>query len=251
MGRNDDILKMVNESVSLMRRMGENIDSGTYALYENNFYPPFLIREGLILSYPTDAVVSFISKAFNFKYEDHEQLMDIFGKKPNYNGKIEIENTFSGGERIIIDVEGKIDQDKLDFYMNKYGWFLSRVDDTRLYYEKKYDEYATVFQLIANDINEVYHVTEGKNLNGIRKRGLKAISQKNPAGYMHDERVYVFLNEPDEYDKMISMGSDLVVLKINLNKLPKTIRFYRDPRKTNALYTYEPIPADAIEFPTD
>ena len=51
-----------------MKRMGENIDSSNFILYENNFKVPFIIKEGLIKSYPIGPVMSFISNAFNFKY---------------------------------------------------------------------------------------------------------------------------------------------------------------------------------------
>ena len=135
--------------------MGENIDSSNFILYENNFKIPFIIEEGLIKSYPIGPVMSFISNAFNFKYLGEKNLLDLFGGGHNYSGRIFKEQDAQNAcERIVIEVEDTFTkQEKLDFYMEKYGWFLSRVDDNQLIYEKKFNEYATTFQLLNHGVN--------------------------------------------------------------------------------------------------
>ena len=245
----EKILEIVDKSVSLMKRMGENIDSSNFVLYENNFRVPFLIEEGLIKSYPADSVMSFISKAFNFKYMDEKNLEDLFGKGHEYHGRIYKENdTQNSCERIIIETGGDFnDQEKLDFYMEKYGWFLARIDDNVLTYEKKFDEYATVFQLLAHGVGFLYHVSSYENAENIMRKGLKSKSRTNKNGYMHGERVYLFLNEPTKEDLIVSFPSkDYAVFTVDLNGVSETNRLYFDPRVRNALYTYEPIPPKAI-----
>jgi hypothetical protein len=65
---------------------------------------------------------------------------------------------------------------------------------------------------------------------------------------MNDERIYLYLNEPDETEKLISVSKNPVILRIDLDKINKTTKFYFDPRIENAFYTYEPIPNSAIEM---
>ena len=49
--------------------------------------------------------------------------------------------------------------------------------------EKKFDEFATVFQLINYGITELYHVTLKNNVKNIFKKGLKPKSADNKEGY--------------------------------------------------------------------
>ena len=86
----ESIIEQVNKCVSLMKRMGEKIDTSRYPLYANNFHPPFTIEEGLIKSYPLDRVISFIGKAFNFKRGGEKiSISSIIGKEPSYSGYLE------------------------------------------------------------------------------------------------------------------------------------------------------------------
>lgn len=248
----ESIIEQVNKCVSLIKRMGENIDTSSYSLYANNFHPPFTIEEGLIKSYPIDRVISFIGKAFNFKRNDEKiSISSIIGKEPSYSGEIYKENdTPNECDRIIIKKNKNFSsQEKLDYYMKKYGWFLSRIDDgDKLTYEKKFDEFATVFQLINYGITELYHVTLKNNVKNIFKKGLKPKSADNKEGYMNSERAYFFIEEPDSEKQMIVGNNDQCVLKINLNMINQTNKFYFDPRMENALYTYEPIQKEAIQI---
>jgi len=70
-----------------MKRMGENIDSSNFILYENNFKIPFIIEEGLIKSYPIGPVMSFISNAFNFKYLGEKTVFEVDLTKVNETNK--------------------------------------------------------------------------------------------------------------------------------------------------------------------
>ena len=53
----------IDEIITFMKRMGEDIDtSSNYHLYLENYKPPVVIEEGLIKSYDIDAVIDFLSK---------------------------------------------------------------------------------------------------------------------------------------------------------------------------------------------
>ena len=225
----ESIIEQVNKCVSLMKRMGENIDTSRYPLYANNFYP-------------LDRVISFIGKAFNFKRNDEKiSISSIIGKEPSYSGEIYKENDTSNEcDRIIIKKNKNFSsQEKLDYYMKKYGWFLSRIDDgDKLTYEKKFDEFATVFQLINYGITELYHVTLKNNVKNIFKKGLKPKSADNKEGYMNSERVYFFIEEPDSEKQMIVGNNDQCVLKINLSMINQTNKFYFD-RMQNSTKIYD------------
>ena len=247
--RDGGVLRAINESISLMKRMGENIDTDKYILFSNNFRQPFIIREGLIKTYPVEKVVKFIGEAFNLEHgnaDAENRISSVFNGKPHtFNGKIYTEKNSRGDtETIIIKTYSEIEnQEKLDFYMNKYGWFLSRVDDdeTKLTYEQKFSSYGTVFQFLLAGIDKMYHVTDGKYLDKILKNGLKPKSVHSKSGYSHEDRIYLFIKKPDNEDMEVSVSQDKVVLEIDLNLLNKTTKIYADPRLENGAYLFEPI----------
>ena len=247
-------LKELKEVYSYMRRIGENVSDRNLYLLVENLSLPVIINEGLISSYDAYKVVGFISKAFGLenlsdntislskiKYPD-QKLSDTIKVGAGENGceviRLCLDNTFQY-------------KDKIDFYMNKYGWFLSRIDDDEtgqsLTYEKKFDTYCLCFQL-RRYTNYLYRVVSEKRLDTVLRKGFKPKSKNSPDGYMNSERVYLYLNEPDSNEKLISFTKDPVVLRVDLSKINDDTKFYFDPRVNNALYTYEPIPSTAIEL---
>lgn len=254
--KQDEILRMMTEGIHLLKRMGENIDDSNFYLFSENRKLPVIIDEGLIKSYDIDKVVSFIKKCFNLNgNDDKTQLAGLFKKygkdiDVGYNGKIR--KVSNDSVEVVLSNDKSYLKDKLDYYFKKYGYINSRTDNepddtTRYVYEKKYGEEIKLFQLI-NDCEYLYHVTSRSNIENIQKKGIKAKSATNPYGYMHDERVYLFLDYPTDEDEIFLFGQDEpVIFKVILNKLPLNYTFYYDPRMDNALYTYEQIPPEAIE----
>jgi len=233
---NNRYFSELKEILSLMKRIGENVSEDTYHLdmVFENYRLPVIIQEGLIKSYDVDSVIAFISKAFGLKNNIYKGIGQ------------------NNCEKIIIQIPKDFDnKNKLDYYLNKYGWFLSREDEENEYiklnYEKKYDEFMYSFQ-IKMSTQYLYHVTDEKNVDNILKKGLKPKSKTNSDGYMNNERVYLYLNEPDKTEMLISVSKNPITLRINLDKMNKTTKFYFDPRIENAFYTYEPIPNSAIEI---
>ena len=241
----EERVRQLRETYSILKRMGEHVsDSQNLLLYAENANIPFLIEEGLIKSYPIENVISFIAKSFFLKspYEQFN-LVRLTGKVPSYRGLIyKEENTANDCDRIIIRVYEDIDMDKLNHYMQKYGWFLSRIEDDKLFYEKKYDESVICYQLILAGITKLYHITYLRNIPSIEKKGLIPKSATNPNGYMNGERIYLFINQADEKDiKMIFGKENTTTVTVDLLKLNKETKFYFDSRLPNCLYTFEPL----------
>lgn len=245
------IYEELRKTYSLMKRLGENVSGPmNMVAYFSNFEMPILITEGLIKSYDIDRVINFLSSAFGFKnlVTNEVTFYDIRGEEsPNTINKETKEN---GTESIVIRLNDRFDiRPEVEQYLKKYGWILAREDtysDGKYFtYEKKFNEYFYNIQL-KRVKDCLYHVTDTSKLDIIKKRGLRAFEQTNPNGYMHDERVYLFYNKPDTNRIKITARESPVILKIDLNKLPDTIKFYFDPRVDMAFYTFENIPPDAI-----
>lgn len=238
----------IDEIITFMKRMGEDIDtSSNYHLYLENYKPPVVIEEGLIKSYDIDAVIDFLSKFFRLKKDrqDGLSLVKIAGKEEVFNGEINKRNGENGTETIVVKLYDDSILPKLNYYFKKYGWFNSRVDDNEYLYEKKFDEIIKVFQLLEYT-GKLYHITKKENESNILKKGLKVKTATNPNGYMNGERIYLFLNKPSD-NEIRMFGSGNIVLEIDITKLPETYEFYFDPRMKNAFYCYENIPQQAIK----
>ena len=133
--------------------------------------------------------------------------------------------------------------------MEKYGWFLSRVDGNQLIYEKKFNEYATTFQLLNHGVSCLYHVSSSEKYEKILRKGIQPKAKTNKNDYMHGERIYLFLNEPTEQDTIVTHADEgKIIFEVDLTKVNETNKFYFDPRVRNALYTYEPISPNALKM---
>ena len=238
----------INEIISFMKRMGEEIDtSSNYYLYLENFKPPVTIEEGLIKSYDIDAVIDFLSKFFNLKTEGDGglSLLKMVGKEETFNGEIKGCHGQNDTETIVVKLYNNAILPKLNYYFKKYGWFNSRIDGDEYLYEKKFDEVIKGFQLLKYT-DKLYHVTNIESESNILKKGLRVKTATNPSGYMNGERIYLFLNKPSDNEIRMFWPSN-IVLEIDITKLPETYEFYFDPRMKNALYCYESIPPQTIK----
>lgn len=252
------LLNRATDALSLMKRMGESVDTSTLSFLKENLNPSVIINEGLIKSYDIDSVISFIGEAFKFKNPNRKiRLSDkIFldlSIELDYHGKIWKENDSTIAVKL--DEERPDTRDKLNFYFKKYGYILSRVDadpdgKNILFYEKKSPEEIRVYQLLRYT-NTLYHVTNAKNKDSILKRGIRSKSANDEAGFMHDERIYLFITYPaQDWIDFLGWGDPLIV-RVDIGRLPDTYALYVDRRADGALYMFENIPKEAIEILTD
>ena len=238
----------INEIISFMKRMGEDIDiSSNYYLYLENYRPPVIIEEGLIKSYDISRVIGFMSRFFNLKTEGDGglSLLKMVGKEETFNGEIKRCHGQNDTETIVVKLYDDSILPKLNYYFKKYGWFNSRIDDNEYLYEKKFDEVIKAFQLLEYT-SKLYHITEKKNESNILKKGLRVKTATNQNGYMNGKRIYLFLNEPSDIE-MLMLSPRNILIEVDITKLPETYEFYFDPRMKNALYCYENIPLQAIK----
>ena len=234
---------------------------------------PYLIKEGLISTYPIKNVIFALKSLFNL-YDgsdlmEKNKILFYLDKQQyyhDYNGII-FYNKYSQNntERIEINVnENDFNQNDFDKYLLKYGWFCGIYEKLngynnliRLIYEKKFDVDVTE-EVIKNKY--LYHICPNIYLNKINKYGLKPkFSSWNQ--YSNPERVYFFMKEltnkefvlwvnefnaEKEFNYQKNDGWSL--LKIDVSKATNNPKFYFDPRMKNGVYTMDTISPENIEI---
>lgn len=234
---------------------------------------PYLLKEGLICTYPIKNVIFALKSLFNLydgnDVDERNKILFFLDRQQNYNGYngVIFYNKYSQNntERIEIKVnENDFNQNDFDKYLLKYGWFcgiyekLKGYDNLiRLIYEKKFDVDVTD-EVIKNKY--IYHICPNIYLNKINKTGLKPkFSSWNQ--FSNPERVYFFMNEltheefvlwvnefnaEKKFDYQRNDGWSL--LKIDLSNLTNNPTFYFDPRMKNGVYTMDTISPENIEI---
>lgn len=248
-----------------------------------NFFPDskllgeFLINadkidEGLITSYPINKVASFLANLYNFiPFKFFKERYNKSLKSLEYtdaNGVISVSKDKNEQEILYLIIPKTYEKEikrrietKLNLigyiFVNSilYGYYFlndgEKIEWVRLRYEKRYNEKIA---LDKNHYRYFYHICTQEQYNNIQKKGLKPkVSQM--FGINHDERLYLStMNDMSSIysiaqniaiNKRKPIGTTYVMLQIDLSKCPN-INFYYDPRLDNAVYTYEPIPKDAI-----
>jgi hypothetical protein len=222
-------------------------------LVEKNNY---ILLEGLITTHSIASTISHLKRWF---------------KLPMRISKIYTEN-----DRIFLNIAEKTsieNYERLFKYMNNMGYFCSLYyrNDTDEPNEIKYEQEQFIKHLkeflifpltmifeakydIAVDLNDVhilYHATERKNLEKIKRIGIVPKTKSKISS--HPDRIYFTYTLEDcwqmvENFKHLYLGEDYVVLKIDLSKITnRNIKFYNDPNYSNlGIYTYWNIPPNAI-----
>ena len=146
--------------------------------------------------------------------------------------------------------------------MEKAGYFIA-ANDIRPVSELRwrallFEPYHSID--IADEIYDydcpIIHATPTKNLPSIMKHGIVA-SHKNKR-YNYPSRIYFLFSDQDHVgakqvqafvNKLaeVSGESDYTLLYIDVRKLPEGMHFYNDPFQPSAFYTYQEIPASAIQ----
>lgn len=184
----------------------------------------YLLREGLIVSYSKDRLKSNLFSEFK---KNIQYVEDVPIYKSNKKTKFGTPNTLTF---IIKNLE---DFDKEEFLkrIDTYGYFLVK--------NKKYDDDKEIFQIepkypIEIDKNEfegnrIFHVTDKKNIEKIKKIGL--VVKDSTTAFSHpNNRIYFFAtNDPEKYiprlKDIISKGKrdlgDYIVFELSVNDLPR------------------------------
>ena len=234
---------------------------------------PYLLKEGLICTYPIKNVIFALKSLFNLydgnDDDERNKILFFLDRQQNYNGYngVIFYNKYSQNstERIEIKVsENDFNENDFDKYLLKYGWFcgicekLNGYDNLiRLIYEKKFDVDVTE-DVIKNKY--IYHICPNIYLNKINKSGLKPkFSSWNQ--YSNPERVYFFMKEltHEEFVLLVNefnaekefhyqRNDGWSLLKVDTSKLTNSPTFYFDPRMRNGVYTMDTISPENIEI---
>lgn len=232
---------------------------------------PYIVKEGLIHSYPMKNVVSALKSLFTLttagsKEEGNRILYFLDKGLHSCNGLISL-NKYSENntERIEIKVnKNDFNQNDFDKYLLKYGWFCSisqRLEGydnlVRFIYEKKFDVDVTD-EVIKNQY--LYHICPNIYLNKINTVGLKPkVSSWN--AFSNPERVYFFLKELSHEDFVLwaenfsfgkkvnhTLNDGWSLLRVDVSSLTNNPTFYLDPRMRNSVYTTDTISPENIEI---
>lgn len=265
------LIKQIVEEILFNSAPKHDASGNMYSTMLNG--KPYLLKEGLISTYPIENVIFALKSLFNL-YDGNDdternKILFFLDRQQNYNGYngVIFYNRYSQNntERIEIKVsENDFNQNDFDKYLLKYGWFcgiyekLDGYDNLiRLIYEKKFDVDVTE-EVIKNKY--IYHICPNIYLNKINKSGLKPkFSSWNQ--YSNPERVYFFMkrltheefvlwvNEFNSEKKIDYQRNDgWSLLKIDVSNLTNNPTFYFDPRMKNGVYTMDTISPENIEI---
>ena len=234
---------------------GECNSSGLFDLVRR--MNPLIIKEGLIMTYPTESVINVIAENNNLSINGEYKSFSFNTTAPDGDIRISKPN----GEQEIIVVTLPLGSDKFDginAHMLKYGWFNYRTDEHDEYveymFEKKFGDRFTVGQLL-NLTDKIYHITSSVLKKKISSQGLVPKESKTP-GFSNEPRIYFRLDVPTKdmaYDLMNLKFSNEppVVIEVDLRKMNPSQAFFFDPRWRNSIFTFEPIPVNAVRIMED
>jgi len=182
-----------------------------------------ILREGLIVSYDKEILKSKLFSEFK-KNISYVEDVPIYKTEKNY--KFGTPNTLT----FLIKNLSDFDENKFLKILDAFGYFLVK--------NEKYDDEKKIYQIepkypIKIDKKEfhgfrVFHVTDIKNLEKIKKNGL--VAKESDTLFKHpNNRIYFFAtNDPEKYlprlKEIISKGknaqNDFIVFEIQIDDLP-------------------------------
>lgn len=244
-----DIIKLLNEKyLDLSNRKGcVSIDNPVATYFMKHALNEDFVNEGLIKTYP-------ISNTINY-----------------------IKNRFSLNDDEIISAKGENDIDVIDVTIPEYGnnekIITTAMNVCGYHYNsirQKIVENGIIFVTIRyepkfeNDISEelrkkqqfLYHITPNYNKEKIRNIGF---SPKAKNGlFKYPNRVYFVLGDVSQRqlfglgyqlylnNKSLGNTAEYVFFKLDLDKIPSTIPFYKDPDYMYGVFTTSNIKPDCI-----
>lgn len=230
--------------LEMMKRIGEDLPNfSEYDVIMNKC--PLIIKEGLIKTQPTSLTVDSLKINFNL-FDDNDKNVGN-----NYNGKIKVISINEKSEVIVITLFNNDIITKIKEKCLVYGWINYRTEDNKYYFEKRFGDRFSASQLL-NMTKKIYHITSSTLINKIKKEGLIPKESKT-LGFENEPRIYFRLDIPSkeqahELNLMKFNFAPPAVFEIDVNKLNKNQSFFYDSRWLNSIFTFEPIPINAIRL---
>ena len=236
--------KIVEESIAEI----ESLVTNRNATFDNPISRSMKLplSEGLIRTYPLEKTISYIKDYFNLSNDD------IY--------PVHAEN---GREQIAINVQivgNNLELVKKAFALCGYYLGYPREENLQpkkvyeLQFEKKYDDDFS--KELREHENTLYHVTPIYYAEKIKHIGITPRSRNKQFGY--PDRTYFVIGSAksiipylaselyNSTDNKMHNGR-YAVIAIDLNKVPKEMRFYLDPNLKYSVYTYENIAPNSIK----
>ena len=224
-----------------------------YDMYDKYQY---LLYESLLNSYDPKKLV----KELNKKFKKHIEKIDIISlDRLTKNIRIKFYNEFDTSNA------------EYQSLLNLYNYYESKNIDNKI---------ITLSPRISEDMSDkvynesngiVYHICPNYVVNKILENGLRPKGGKNSKIYKnrvwHPKSIYVIFNKVDnntknyfkqeiendkitnEYDNNVLSNNDVTILKIDLNKYDRKLKFYKDTLGGKSfIYTKEYIPPQCISI---
>ena len=161
------------ETLDLMKRMGESLPNFSYYEVLMN-QKPLIIKEGLIMAYPTDNVVNILSSLYGLKRNNKTDLL-CRNEEKNENGNINVVKLNGKEDTIIITLKNNSLFNDINAHCLKYGWVNYRTDEENenkiYYFEKRFGDRFTA-NALKNMCKKIYHITSSTLKNKILKQEL-------------------------------------------------------------------------------
>lgn len=211
-----------------------------------NEFPTSLIKEGLILSWKYDKLINILKKNINFEYNLTEFCLEIIIDKKDITKEIiDRFNTLLILSGYYVSIY-YINDNKYKGSPSLKEWFSN--NKIKLELNKKFDSDSDGVPL------KMFHVTELKNIEKIKKSGLIPVSYSKIE--KHPDRIYLFDNinsanyfKNDLIERYNLENDNVIILEIDTRLINK-IKLYIDPKfgkkEWGAYYTYSNISPFAI-----
>lgn len=243
-----------NDIYKYLELVYENFFQGYYCdMYDKYQY---LLYESLLNSYDPKKLV----KELNKKFKKYIEKIDIISlDRLTKNIRIKFYNEFDKSNS------------EYQSLLNLYNYYESKNIDNKI---------ITLSPRISEDMSDkvynesngiVYHICPNYVVNKILENGLRPKGGKNSKIYKnrvwHPKSIYVIFDKVDnntknyfkqeiendkitnEYDNNVLSNNDVTILKIDLNKYDRKLKFYKDTLGGKSfIYTKEYIPPQCISI---
>ena len=208
-----------------------------------------LIKEGLIETYPIDTTVCYLRKQLGFVRDFKKYISIVDGEQGLKNIQVTLLNEWRDLNYI---------KETAIKYLNACGYTLSQTfyeeDRVVMEFESKYTDDISKYLQCGKYL---FHISPIKYKDKILNIGL--IPKSKNAKYGFPYRIYLAYSQP----RAMSLAPDLesvsryaggfpnnsyCLFRIDISKLPRNIKFYRDSKYQGGCWTYDNIPPEAIKL---
>lgn len=276
-------IKKLNESLDLMRRMGEEVellkeDSNRGPIKISDYFDISSISEEDIKSITNDMRAFLQGRGFgNAIFWNGDNVITEESQKTLSFDKLHkeliqlgfqpwqvVSKIYANGIKVaVLYADIAKNTDVIIKEMLSYGWTKAHISAPMVLYGVvcRVMDFDPIEQpSITNNVHEyeyIYHSTPSKNIDSIMKNGIEARSDNDYLDYpprAHYMKGSIGKNEAALFTWQLFntnktyMDGDYAILRIRMNSVPETVEFYGDPRYPTGIFTKETILPKALEL---